>query len=74
MCFVNVPRENQAEDERCLAGVEETIESQMKKGCPVAGQLILHMVMEEIVPPYSGPVKVTGLALKRDCATLFSAR
>ena len=72
MCFVNVPRENQAEDERCLAGVEETIESQMKKGCPVAGQLILPM--EEIVPPYSGPVKVTGLALKRDCATLFSAR
>ena len=33
-------RENQAEDERCLATVEEQIENQAKIGIPVAGMIV----------------------------------
>ena len=33
-------RENEAEDKRCLALVEEVIESQLKKGNPVAGVIV----------------------------------
>ena len=33
-------RENQAEDERCLANVEELIEKQAKLGIPVAGMMV----------------------------------
>ena len=33
-------RENQAEDERCLANVEEHIETQTKLGEPVAGMIV----------------------------------
>ena len=33
-------RENQAEDERCLANVEEHIEKQTKLGVPVAGMIV----------------------------------
>ena len=33
-------RENQAEDERCLANVEELIEKQSKLGIPVAGMMV----------------------------------
>jgi len=33
-------RENQAEDERCLANVEEHIENQTKLGAPVAGMIV----------------------------------
>ena len=33
-------RENQAEDDRCLANVEEHIENQTKLGAPVAGVIV----------------------------------
>ena len=33
-------RENQAEDKRCLANVEEHIENQTKLGAPVAGMIV----------------------------------
>ena len=33
-------RENQAEDKRCLASVEEHIERQSKRGVPVAGMVV----------------------------------
>jgi 4-aminobutyrate aminotransferase/(S)-3-amino-2-methylpropionate transaminase len=33
-------RENDSEDDKCLANVEEHIEEQRKKGCPVAGILV----------------------------------
>ena len=33
-------RENQAEDQRCLATVEEQIENQEKAGIPVAGIIV----------------------------------
>ena len=33
-------RENEAEDKRCLANVEEHIENQSKLGIPVAGMMV----------------------------------
>ena len=33
-------RENEAEDRRCLAQVEDIIEEQKRKGCPLAGLIV----------------------------------
>ncbi len=33
-------RENDLEDDRCLTSVEEQIDEQRKKGCPVAGIIV----------------------------------